>query len=153
MQSNAAFSQPFGQPANTSNLAKEKLASILDDTDRFLREIKPPSTSDLSFEVDGVFFKARHVPKEKGARLTIWGTLGYLPYSVDSGKKRREIIAILEGARALPHVKFGVDSQMKIVAVGEYEIASPPSPDYLFLPLVRFMQEALPFIRLIGEHL
>jgi len=127
--------------------------SLMMDTNQLVREMKPPSTSNVSFEACGIFFKARHVPDGENARLVIWGSLGYLPYTVSSAQKRQNLISILEATHRLSHVKFGIDKNMKILVTGEYKIATPPAPDYLFVPLVRFLEEALPFIRLVGEHL
>ncbi len=133
--------------------APPQFASFFGDADRFLREIKTPTVNNLSFEVSGILFKARHEPLEDCSCLTIWGVLGYLPFSVVSHEKREALISILEATHHLPHVRFGVDTHMKMVVTGSYKIGKPPSPDYLFVPLVRFMEEALPFIRLIGGYL
>lgn len=126
---------------------------MVSSSDQFLHEIKPPSASDLTFEVNGILFKAKHTPNDTVSHLTIWGELGYLPYSVSSSEKRRNLITILEGTHALPHVKFGVDPRMRILVTGDYQISNPPSIDYLFVPFIRFLEESIPFIRLIGEYL
>ncbi len=63
------------------------------------------------------------------------------------------MISILEATRSLRNVKFGVDPHMKIIVTGSYRISKPPSPDYIFVPLVRFLEESMPFIRLIGDNL
>lgn len=141
--------KPFYTGANSA----KKLLSLVGDKDKFLREIKPPTASKLTFQIDGILFKANHAPDGKVSHLTIWAELGYLPYSVNSSAKRKQLIAILEGTHILPHIKFGVDSRMRILVTGEYKITKPPSPDYLFIPLIRFLEESLPFIRLIGEYL
>ncbi len=130
-----------------------RFLSLVQDTDRFLREIKPPSESNLSFEAFGIHFKARHVPGNSHSTLAIWGTLGYLPYSVNSHKKRNELISILEATHRLRHVKFGVSPHMKIIVTGTFKISKPPTPDYIFVPLIHFLGESMPFIRLIGEYL
>jgi hypothetical protein len=127
--------------------------SFVEDTNRFLREIKPPSKVIFPSKPFGIPFKARHTPSEKSSTLVIWGTLGYLPYSVHSHQKRRGMISILEATRSLRNVKFGVDPHMKIIVTGSYRISKPPSPDYIFVPLVRFLEESMPFIRLIGDNL
>lgn len=134
-------------------MQKQKILSLLFDSNQFLREIKTPTVSNISFEAAGIFFKARHMPTGNHSNLLIWGTLGYLPYSVSSPQKRQDLITILESTRRLPHIKFGVDPHMKIIVTGEYKITLPPTPDYLFVPLIRFLEESLPFVRLIGEHL
>lgn len=131
----------------------KKLMALVSDTEQFLREIKVPAVNHLSFEACGLPFKATHTPEPHGARLVIWGMLGYLPFSVVSHKKRQELISILEATHRLPHIKFGVDAHMQILVTGSYKIANPLTPDYLFVPLIHFLEEALPFIRLIGQAL
>jgi hypothetical protein len=127
--------------------------SFIANSDQFLRQIAVPHVSHLTFEVDGIPFNARHVPQGNSADLIIWGTLGYLPFSVTSPQKRNNLITILEATRFLPRVKFGVDRSMRIVVTSSFKIAEPPGPTYLFEPLIQFLQESRAFIRLIGEHL
>lgn len=152
-----SFVQPVGfvlsEEAAQGDRAAQKLMALVSDTEKFLREVKTPSVSNLAFEACGLPFKARHTPEEPEAHLLIWGILGYLPYSVISHKKRQELISVLEATHRLSHVKFGVTPHMQIVVFGDYKIKKPLSPDYLFVPLVRFLEEALPFIRLVGETL
>lgn len=147
------------QPPSLSLFAKSRDSgasrpfSLFKDTEQFLREIKPPTENNLSFEILGIPFKARHVPGQKNSTLVIWGVLGYLPYSVHSHQKRQALISILEATHRLPHVRFGVDPHMEIVVTGTYKISKPPAPDYIFMPLVRFLEESMPFVKLIGEYL
>jgi len=154
----------YGKPLNAaggllSAVGKEaqerssKIFSLLENSDQFLDTLRVPHVSNLMFEVDGIAFNARHEPNGRVAKLTLWATLGYLPYTVTSAEKRHSLIWIMEGARALPIVKFGLDPQFKIIVKGEYTIPNPPTPTYIFEPLTRFLEECRPFLRLIGEHL
>ncbi|MFA6280166.1 MAG: hypothetical protein WC612_05190 [Bdellovibrionales bacterium] len=137
--------------SNDSN--SKKCVSLIADTDQFIRQVIVPHVSNLSFEVDGVLYNARHVPNGATAQLVIWGTLGFLPYSVTSVEKRENLITLLEGTRALPVVTFGIDREMKIIVSGTYTIPTPPTPTYLFHPLTQFLQESRAFTRLIGSFL
>ena len=139
--------------ADANDQHGKRCISLISDTDQFVRQIMVPHVSNLAFEVDGIPFQARHEPNGATAQLTIWGTLGYLPYSVTSVPKRNSMITILESTRHLPHVKFGIDQEMKIIVAGVYTIPNPPTPVYLFPPLTEFLQESRPFINLIGEYL
>lgn len=129
--------------------------SIIANTSQYIEKIRTPQVSHLLFEVQGVPFKAQHLPVDGRPhdRLVIWATLGYMPFSMVSPVQRRCLIQILEQTSHLKTVKFGIDQEMRIVAVGSFDVAKPLSPLYLFEPLVRFMQEARPFINLIGEYL
>jgi len=157
MTSQTTYAQPLVPPLDCARTHPEvmeaQFQSLLKNTNQFLQEIKTPSVNNIAFEAMGIPLKARHVPGGRISHLLIWGTLGYLPYSVSSHEKRQNLISILEATHRLQHVKFGVDRNMQILVMGEFKISHPPAPDYLFVPLVRFFEESLPFIRLIGEYL
>lgn len=154
-----AYGRPLGSLGDLSSMTErgdshsEKCASFIADTAQFIRQVMVPRVSNLSFEVDGVLYHARHIPNGTTAQLVIWGVLGYLPYSVTSIKKRENLINLLEGARDLPLVTFGIDHEMKIIVSGTYTIPTPPTPTYLFYPLTQFLQESRAFTRLIGSFL
>lgn len=156
-------SPSFGKPinrlgvfttiANSDNATSRKCMNLFADTDLFVSQIKVPKVSDLTFVVDGVPFHARNNPRGEVADLTIWCVLGYLPYSVVSQDKRMSLLAILEGSLGLKTVRFGVDGEMRIIATASFEIPNPPTPNYIFEPLITFMQNARPFMSLIGDYL
>lgn len=127
--------------------------SLLTDTDDYIRRIIIPKASDMTFTVEGVPFYAHTAPEGDTAQFTLWCTLGYLPYSVSSVENRHAMIMILESTRSLKTVKFGVDQHMKMVAKGEYTVPAPLTPVFPFPPIIEFMREARPFIKLIAEHL
>jgi hypothetical protein len=132
----------------------ESYISLFADTEQFISKVKTPQISNLMFEVEGIPLKARHVPTDGPKdQLIIWATLGYMPYSMNEPVRRRCIVKILESAYALQKVKFGVDQEMRIVALYHQDITKPLAPSYLFVPLIDFMQTARPYMRLIGECL
>lgn len=85
--------------------------------------------------------------------IQLQAVLGYLPYTVESSERRSAILQILQAARLLGNVHFGLDHAGKIVVVGRFADETIVAPDFLFFPLVKFMQEAKPFIGLIGRYL
>ncbi|MDX9690119.1 MAG: hypothetical protein EOM37_01660 [Proteobacteria bacterium] len=132
----------------------EKYISLLKDTNQYVSKIKTPQISNLMFEVEGIPVKARHVPMDNPKdQLIIWATLGYMPYSMNEPAQRRCIVRILESTYALPNVKFGIDQEMRIVALYRQEITKPLASNYFFVPLLEFMQTARPYMKLIGECL
>ena len=132
---------------------KGSFSALINNPDSIMREVKVPDESSLSFEVDGIPFNAHYFCFESTRKLVLWGTLGILPYTVNSAEKRKNLITILEATKSLPTVLFGIDREMKIIVRSAYVVANPPPADYLFMPLVNLVQEARPFIRLIGENL
>lgn len=127
--------------------------TLFDSTDSFLKRIRVPKISDLCFEVDGIPLNATNDSDSGTGKLIIWATLGYLPFSITSAEKRHALIQILEASHILPNVKIGISNEMKIVVTGCYEVSIPPSPNYIFEPVIQFIQESRPFIRLVGEYL
>lgn len=133
--------------------AAHNLPDMMDDIDHFLRQVWVPSASNLCFQIDGVPFQAGYKPEGNGVSLQIWAQLGYLPFSVESAQRRRMLISILEAARYLPRAKFGIDKENRIVVTQTVVAPSIQPPAFIFIPLTGFVQEAMPFIRLIGACL
>lgn len=129
------------------------MESLLRAPDDFLHVLNVPAKSNLAFEIDGILFNAKLHSTVQTPKLVIWGLLGYLPYSVTDSAKRRDLLTIIDGARGLPDIAFGLDPSMRIVVQGTYRLLKPVPPNYLFEPLTVFIQRAKPFIRLIGERL
>jgi hypothetical protein len=126
---------------------------MVNDIDHFLRQVCVPDSSNLCFQIDGAPFQASYEPSDKGVKLQFWAHLGYLPFSVESAQRRRMLIDILEGSRLLPTVKFGVDRENQIIVTQTTFVPTIQPPAFIFVPLLAFVQEAMPFIRLIGECL
>lgn len=124
------------------------------DADSFLKHLKIPALDNLQFVFDGVLFRVSHKKQDAGnGVLTVWAVLGYMPYSVVSKQKRKILIDILSSLRDLPLVKLGLDDSNRVIALGTFKTQSQNPIDYFFDPLLRFLQEAMPYIRLIGEAL
>jgi hypothetical protein len=138
---------------DTSVSSMSKFHETIVDVDRFLLQAKPTNKSRFGCQVDGVFLQFCHVPVGDGLRLSIWAELGYLPFSVASHLRRRMLIGILLAAQKLPNVKFGVDKEHQIIVTSEYNVHSIQPPVFIFAPLISFLQEAMPFIKLVGECL
>lgn len=158
-----ATASSYGKPVNSdafyAALAHDaspnapKRFSLLDGDTSFFTRIKVPKISDVTFEVDGIPLHAHNMPDNPNDKVVIWGVLGYLPFSIVSREKRHALIQIIESSHTLPIVRLGVDAQMQIVVTGTYPVQGPPTPNYIFEPVIHFIQEARPFIRLIAEQL
>ncbi len=132
---------------------KGSFRSLINNPDSIMQEVKVPEENSIAFELDGIPFNAHRFCSQNTQKLVLWATLGILPYTANSAEKRKNLITILEGTKALPNVLFGIDREMQIIVRSAYIITNPPPTDYIFVPLVQLMQEARPFIRLIGENL
>jgi len=105
------------------------------------------------FSFDGLNFDVRRIEQGKTHRFLVNATIGYIPFSIESAERREAIKAIIIGSRSLPTVRFGVDMSSKISAGAIFDVETIVAPDFLFYPLMLFMQEARPFVRLIGKYL
>ncbi len=123
------------------------------DPDSFMHIVKVPDKCSLTFEVDGIPFNAQHIKNGNCTKLILWGTLGFLPFTVTNAANRYALINIMEAARCLPTVLIGIDKEMKIVIRSAYDITQTPATNYLFEPLIHMIQEARPYVRLIGEYI
>ncbi|MDR3451126.1 MAG: hypothetical protein P4M15_15510 [Alphaproteobacteria bacterium] len=113
----------------------------------------PSIVERFSFELDGIAVELRRIAQIEGHRFLIVMTLGHLPFSIESVQRRDTIKAIVDSARTLPHARFAIDYAGKITVGGLLEIQHLEAPDFIFYPLVMFLQEARPFIRLIGQYM
>lgn len=126
---------------------------IIKDIDYLL---SPPGASHsqrFTFYYDGIQFEACRKEQEHGPLVQIQAVLGFLPYSAESRERRAALLQILQEAKQLVNVHFGLDHAGKILVVGRYADEIIIAPDFIFFPLMKFMQEARPFIGLIGRYL
>lgn len=145
---NAATATPIVQPVHPSAY----IDALTDGPEQLLQKISTPEESHFQFQIDGAPCYARQCGGDLKL-LEMWAVLGYLPYSAESSERRRMLLAILNAAQRLPHVKIGINAEHQIIAMMTCPVAEVPSAPFFFLPLARFLQEARPFMRLIGDYL
>jgi hypothetical protein len=105
------------------------------------------------FTFDGLAFNVHRAEQGNGRRFLMSATIGYMPFTIESTERRKAIQTIILSSRRLPTVRFGVSVSGKISAAAMLEVPHMSAPDSLFYPLTLFMQEARPFIQLIGQYL
>jgi len=142
---------------------REKLSPALDagiNFEELLRKIDTefpnlPSTmlERFCFSLDGIVFDIRHIVTKEGHRFVVNAAIGYLPFSIESKGRREAIKTIIMATRSLISVHFSVDSASRIAAGAFYDVDKIVPPDVIFYPLMSFLQEARPFIDLIGKYL
>jgi hypothetical protein len=142
---NAAFSQSSDFSPNF-----EELLQKLDE--EFAR-LPAKMLKRSRFSLEGLNFDISRVAQGDSHRFLVKATIGYMPFSIESDERREAIKTIIIASRALPNVRFGVDASSQISAGALFDVPHIVSPDFIFYPLTLFMQEARPFINLIGEYL
>lgn len=138
---------------SAENSAQNAIQDIIKDIDYLL---SPPGASprqSFIFHLDGIPFEVQRKEQEHGPLVQIQAVLGFLPYSAESAERRGAILQILHESKKLMNTRFGLDRGGKILVVGQYADQQMVAPDFMFFPLMKFMQEARPFIDLIGRHL
>ncbi len=107
----------------------------------------------FAFDYDGMTFDTRRITLNNDNRFLITASISRLPFSIESIERRNAIKTIILASRKLPKVQFSIDHSGKITAGAVYDKAALASPDFIFYPLSLFLQEARPFMKLIGRYL
>jgi len=76
-----------------------------------------------------------------------------MPFSIESEDRRNAIKAIILATHTLPKVRFDIDTASRIRARALFNAPEKVSLELIFYPLILFMQEARPFVALIGKYL
>jgi hypothetical protein len=114
------------------------------------RTTKPAAPMErFRFTLEGLHFEA--APQPDG-QLGVETTLGYLPFNADATEKRRRLLAILKDTQDLSIAHFEIDKTSRITVRGVFPLEPNDTAETMFYPVTRFLQEALPFIRLIGQQ-
>ena len=126
---------------------------LLKKLDAEFAALRPSVIEHFQFDLDGVAIELRRVKQKTGYRFLITAMLGHLPFSIESAERRQAILAIVAATAVLPDVRFSIDPASRITVGAVLDIADLPAPDSFFYPLTLFLQEARPFMRLIGQYL
>lgn len=131
----------------------DDVQNIVKDIDYLITPLSVEQLRTLSFMVDDIPMTVRPSKTDGLCKIQIEATLGYLPFTIESSQRRDTILHILHEAGSLFNVRFGVTRDSKIMAVGAYETDIAQAPDFIFYPLMKFLEEARPFMALIGKYL
>jgi hypothetical protein len=126
---------------------------LLQKLDKEFENLSAKTLERFCFCLDGLNFDVRCAQQESGYRFLVTATMGYMPFSIESDERREAIKTIIISTRSLPNVRFGVDTSSRVSASALFEMERIVAPDFIFYPLILFMQEARPFIQLIGKYL
>jgi hypothetical protein len=113
----------------------------------------PPKPSRLRFVIKGIPFYAAVSPADGVPVCQVWAEVGHLPYTAQSPAKRAAILAVLQGTNGLPNARFVVQGGQKIILFSEWRGEDRITPEDIVYQTTTLMQEARPFLRLLGEHL
>lgn len=114
---------------------------------------KPPRPCKLTYFADGLPFNVAVRHEGEGSVCQIFADVGHVPYTAQAPEKRRNVLAILRGIEGLTHVRFIVQGGHKILLFSEVRLDHQAAPEDLFHQTILAIQEARPFLRLLGEYL
>jgi hypothetical protein len=126
---------------------------LLDKIDREFARFAPELIESFNFEYDGVAFSVRRIKQDKHSRLLINARIGFLPFSIESAERRQAIKTIVLSTNRLNRVRFAIDTAGRITAGAIMDSKPAQFPDFIFYPLMLFLQETRPFMQLIGAYM
>ena len=157
MPSTAAINpENSGSTSSSARTRAADVRSAVNNIGHAIKSVDINRIEKLSFYIDDIPYHVTHKKEStntEASRVCIQAILGYLPYSVDANEKRQALLAVLDSTHRLEHVRFGLDHQGRIFVAGNLTTDTLAAPDFIFFPLSRFLQEAQPFIDLIGQYL
>jgi len=127
--------------------------SLLRKLDHEFSSVSTAKIERFQFSLDDLNFDIRRINQEDKHRFIINAVIGYLPFSIESSDRREAIKTIVTAARTLPNVRFTINASSKISAGAVFDMDDLVAPDFIFYPLMLFLQEARPFVSLIGKFL
>jgi len=144
-----AFAQQMSyEPANAISFT-----DLLETLDKHTDGKTSTLVERFKFDLYGLTYNVRSINQHGHYRFLVTVNLGYLPFSIESSERRDAIRTIVMASQRLPNVRFSIDSASKISAGALMDPIEVMAPDFIFYPLVMFLQEARPFMDLIGTYL
>ncbi|MDE2029233.1 MAG: hypothetical protein KGI97_01580 [Alphaproteobacteria bacterium] len=150
------FTAPLRRPKPDHPPAEVNFEDLLRQLDAHCAALPPAMFERFRFELDGIGVDVRRIKQSDGRNgdnFLITASIGSLPFSIESPERRQAIRDIVAAARTLPRVHCSIDMAGRITAGGLFEATRVMPPDFIFHPLALFLQEARPFMNLIGRYL
>lgn len=119
----------------------------------YLAIFKEPPASQFHFVYKGIPFYGTVIGDEAGHELSLWGELGYIPFSAQSPRLRQNVLEIMRAARKLPHARMVQEPGQKILILWQNSLPNPLTPEAMVTEIVRFILESRAFVQLLGDYL
>lgn len=105
------------------------------------------------FEMSGLRLAFAKQQDQARYDLHFYAEVGRMPFTAEAPDRRAAIIQILDGAYALPHVRFSLDKKGIIHLESHARFSHDPDDADVMMALIVLRQEATPFLQLIAENL
>ncbi|OYQ37716.1 hypothetical protein CHU95_00715 [Niveispirillum lacus] len=113
----------------------------------------PTTASRHHFFLDGLMFHVSLTPVDDDTLFQVWAQVGYMPFTIESPEKRVRLSKILRAAAHLQNAKFTVDDKQMIMVLGQARVPGHPTLPNLMYEIVQFVQEARPYLKVLGQYL
>ncbi|EWY37127.1 hypothetical protein N825_21300 [Skermanella stibiiresistens SB22] len=134
-----------------------RLGTVHVNSDGLLGIAAAPSPSNQRFVLDDLMFHISTTPLGAefgfGTRFRIWAEIGWVPYTAQSPRARRDVLAILRASRHLERSCFVIDEGQKILVIGESRVDEHIDVTGLVQETLMFLQEVRPYLRILADHL
>jgi hypothetical protein len=110
--------------------------------------LKLPAT--FSFKCYGTSFDAVVTRNADGARLTIRGDLGVMPFTAEAKTARQYMRSVVEVGRDLPYAEITLSRTQSIVMRGVMNFEKPPSPATTVAATAVIVIASKPFVDMIS---
>jgi hypothetical protein len=121
--------------------------------DSLLERLWKNRASTFEFQVDGVLFHIQNVPEGADTRFHISAEIGFMPFTQESAPRRMMLMTILSYTVHFPTARFDLGPDGKITVSEEVLISEAEAPEMCFSRIIFFIQQTMPYIRLIGTIL
>lgn len=112
-----------------------------------------PDPHEYRFALEGLSFAVTITLLEEGFHFRIMAPLGPVPFSAQNPAARVAVLTILKACRSLDRARFVVGPSQMMWVLTEAELSESATPEAVIHETVLFLQEALPYLRLLGRHL
>lgn len=110
-----------------------------------------PPRSVIRFSAEGLDFVMELTSGDDQVGCRLAADIGFLPFTVQAPERRRAGLLILRSAQTLPRARFRLVHGQKVVLESNSTLKGRVTAAALFTEALRTIQEARPFLRLLGE--
>ncbi len=137
-----------------ATLANEKFPLALDWLSTDGRQSSRPAAGSVvafQFVYDEVPFAAAVVRHDSRVLLKLTGSLGTLPFTIESASRRRRLGLVLAAARRSSGLRWAVTPRHEIEVNGEIELSQPLTPTAALSGAVALLLASRPYLNLMVE--
>ena len=114
---------------------------------------RPAPPASYRFRLNGLTYSVRLSPMYEEFHYLVTASLGHIPFTAESREARGEVLEIVRTGNTLQRVRFHIGHGQELVLLAENRVPEPAIPEAILHEMVLVIQEAQPFIVLLGDYL